>query len=61
MKQLSDKEKDYFDKQLDGFIKEVQERFHLSYEEAVWIIFDRSLHLLPKWKENFFQNVQEYV
>ena len=59
---LDGREREYFNKQLDGFIKEVQERFHLSYEEALWELVNRGLHLLPQWKVKIFvQNVQENV
>jgi len=59
---LDDKEKEYFNKQLDGFIREVQERFHLDHEEALWEIVIRGLHLLPQWKVKIFaQNVQENI
>ena len=53
MEQLSVKEKEYFSKQLDSFIREIQERFLLSYEEAVWEIINGILHT-PQFREKFY-------
>ncbi len=50
---LYDKEKGYFNKQLDGFIKEVQERFHINYEEAVWEIIN-GIFNSPQFQEKFY-------
>ena len=41
---LDDKEKEKFDKQLDSFIEEVKERFHLDYKDAIWVIIDSILN-----------------
>jgi len=53
---LDDKEKEYFNKQLDGFIREVQERFHLTYEEALREIFNRALDSLFRKRKKIFTN-----
>ena len=59
---LSKKETEYLDRSFDAFLREVQERFHLSYEEALWGLVNRGLHLLPQWKVKIFaQNVQENI
>jgi len=59
MEQLSIKEKEYFNKQLNGFIKEVQERFHLSYEEALREIFSRTSDLLLEYEKIAYKKVKE--
>ncbi len=48
-----DKEKRIFSKQLDVFIKEIQEKLHLSYKEAIWIIFNGILNS-PQFQEEFY-------
>jgi len=42
-----------FNNQVDGFIKEIQEVFHLSYEEAIWMILDSILNSL-RFQEEFY-------
>jgi len=41
---LDDEEKEKFDKQLDSFIEEVKERFHLDYKDTIWVIIDSILN-----------------
>jgi len=41
---IDDEEKDYFNKQLDDFIREIQESLHLSYKETIWMIVDGILN-----------------
>jgi len=43
---IDDEEKETFNKLLDGFIKEIQEDFHLSYEETIWMLVDGILNSL---------------
>ena len=37
---IDDEKKDYFNKQLDDFIRGIQENLHLSYKETIWMIVD---------------------
>ena len=37
---IDDEKKDYFNKQLDNFIRGIQEDLHLSYKETIWMIID---------------------
>jgi len=37
---IDDEKKDYFNKQLDNFIRGFQEDLHLSYKETIWMIID---------------------
>jgi len=37
---IDDEKKDYFNKQLDDFIRGIQEDLHLSYKETIWMIID---------------------
>ena len=50
---IDDEEKEYFSKQLDGFIKNIQEIFHLSYEEAIQMIVDSILNS-SRFREEFY-------
>jgi len=42
-----------FNKQLDAFIKEIREVFHLNYEEAIRMIIDGILNS-PQFQEEFY-------
>jgi len=37
---IDDEKKDYFNKQLDDFIRGIQEDLHLSCKETIWMIID---------------------
>jgi len=50
---LDDEEKKNFDKQLDSFIKEIEERFHLDYKDAIWVIVDGILNS-PRFQKEFY-------
>jgi len=50
---IDDEEKEYFSKQLDGFIKNIQEIFHLSYEEAIQMTVDSILNS-SRFREEFY-------
>jgi len=42
-----------FNNQIDAFIKEIQEVFHLNYEEAIRMIIDGILDS-PQFQEEFY-------
>ena len=46
-------EKVSFNNQVDTFIKEIQEIFHLSYEETIRMIIDDILNS-PQFREEFY-------
>ncbi len=50
---IDDEEKDYFNKQLDDFIREIQEDIHLSYEETIRMMIDSILNS-SRFREEFY-------
>jgi len=50
---IDGEEKVSFNNQVDTFIKEIQEIFHLSYEETIRMIIDDILNS-PQFREEFY-------
>ena len=50
---IDGEEKVSFNNQVDTFIKEIQEIFHLSYEETIRMIIDDILNP-PQFREEFY-------
>ncbi len=50
---IDEEEKETFNKQLDIFIREIQEDLHLSYEETIRMIIDSILNS-SRFREEFY-------
>jgi len=50
---LDVKEKKNLDKQLNSFIEEIEEQFHLDYKDTIWVVIDGILNS-PRFQKEFY-------
>ena len=50
---IDDEKKNYFNKQLDDFIRGIQEDLHLSYKKTIWMIVD-GIFNSPWFQKEFY-------